>query len=131
MGFEVRWRIDPILPVDGWQDVYREFLSDAAIAGYQPTRITLGTYREMGKSLLTIADRWGLPRMDFTPGRLMKDGMHYHLPDVQRIEIYRRLIGFIKLSWARTRRIPIIALCKETRSIREALNITHGHCNCE
>jgi len=131
MGFEVRWRIDPILPVDGWQDVYREFFADVALAGHQPTRITLGTYREMGRSLLTIAERWGLPRMEFTPGRLTKDGMHYHFPDEQRIDIYRRLVGFIRSSWEHKSQNPIVALCKETSTIREALNITHSHCNCE
>ena len=131
MGFEVRWRVDPILPVDGWQDVYRQFFAEVASEGHQPTRITLGTYREMGRSLLTIADRWGLPPMEFAPGTLTKDGMHYHLPDEQRIDIYRRLMDFIKSSWEHAGHTPIVALCKETRTIREALGMTHSHCNCE
>ncbi len=130
-GFEVRWRVDPILPVEGWQDIYREFFTEAALAGHRPTRITLGTYREMGRSLLTIADRWGLPHMEFVPGRLIKDGMHYHLPDQQRIDIYRRLMSFIESSWQHTGRTPIVALCKETMTIREALGVSHSHCNCE
>jgi hypothetical protein len=131
MGFEIRWRIDPILPVDGWQDIYREFLVAAASDGHRPTRITLGTYREMGRSLLTIADQWGLPPMQFVPGKLAKDGMHYHLPDDQRIDIYRQLMGFIRAAWDHTGHAPIIALCKETKSIRAALGVTHSHCNCE
>ncbi len=131
MGFEVRWRIDPILPVEGWQDVYREFFAEAALAGHRPTRITLGTYREMGRSLLTIADRWGLLPMEFAPGRLTKDGMHYHLPNPLRIDIYRRLMSFIESSWSHTGRTPVVALCKETKTIWGALGINHSHCNCE
>jgi DNA repair photolyase len=131
MGFEVRWRIDPILPVDHWALIYREFLFGAASDGHQPTRITLGTYREMGRSLLTIANKWGLPAMEFVPGELTKDGMHHHMPNGQRIDIYRQLIGFIQSAWQPTGTVPIIALCKETGSIRKALNINHSHCNCE
>jgi len=131
MGFEVRWRVDPILPVDGWQAVYNEFLCAAASQGHRPTRITLGTYREMGRSLLTIAGKWGLPPMEFVPGKLSKDGMHYHLPDEQRIGIYRSLIESVQAAWEQTDHVPIVALCKETKAIREALGIAHSHCNCE
>ena len=131
MGFEVRWRVDPILPVEGWQAIYGGFFDAAASQGHRPTRITLGTYREMGRSLLTIAARWGLPPMEFTPGKLAKDGMHYHLPDDQRIGIYERLIGFIKAAWDQTGHVPVVALCKETKTIRAALHIDHHHCNCE
>ncbi len=131
MGFEVRWRIDPILPVGNWAEVYREFLLAAATEGHQPTRITLGTYREMGRSLLTIARNWGLRPMEFVPGNLAKDGMHYHIPEKERIDIYRQLMAFIKSAWEPSGTVPIIALCKETRSVREALHINHNHCNCE
>lgn len=131
MGFEVRWRIDPILPVDSWESSYQAFLCDAASQGHRPTRITLGTYREMGRSLLTIAARWGLPRMEFVSGKLVKDGMHYHLSDDRRTEVYRRLTALIRSAWEHTGHAPIIALCKETKTVRERLGITHGHCNCE
>jgi DNA repair photolyase len=131
MRFEVRWRIDPILPIDNWADIYREFIFAAAAEGHRPTRITLGTYREMGRSLLTIAAKWGLPPMDFIPERMAKDGMHYHIPDKQRIDIYRQLMDFIKSAWQQTGITPIVALCKETRSIRDVLGINHNHCNCE
>jgi len=131
MGFEVRWRIDPILPVNGWEKMYQEFFFAAAAEEHCPTRMTLGTYREMGRSLLTIAKKWGLPPMEFLPGELTKDGMHYHIPEGQRVDIYRQLVTFIRSAWQPTGAVPIIALCKETRSIREALHINHNHCNCE
>ncbi len=131
MGFEVRWRVDPILPIDNWADIYRDFILSAAKDGHRPTRITLGSYREMGRSLLTIAAKWGLPSMEWTPPELTKDGMHYHIPEGQRVEIYRLLSDIIKSAWRRVGSIPVVALCKETRSVREALGISHSHCNCE
>lgn len=131
MGFEVRWRVDPILPIEGWSNIYQEFFSTVAAAGHRPTRITLGTYREMGRSLLTIGAKWGLPAMEWIPETLTKDGMHYHMPSAERINIYRCLIDMIKASWQTTGSIPIVALCKETQDLRTAVGIDHKHCNCE
>jgi DNA repair photolyase len=130
MGFEGRWRIDPILPVDNWADIYREFFVQAATGGHRPTRITLGTYREMGRSLLTFAAKWGLPPMECTPPELSKDGMHFHISEAQRINIYRQLQDQIKTAW-QPEQTPIIALCKESVAVRTAVGIVHNHCNCE
>ncbi len=131
MGFEIRWRIDPILPVENWEQIYREFFLTAVAGGNKPARITLGTYREMGRSLLTIAQKWGLPAMEYVPGKLKKEGMHYHMPEKERVDIYQRIISSIKSAWKSTGNVPIIALCKETKNVREALSLNHNHCNCE
>jgi len=132
MGFEVRWRIDPIFPVDNWQDIYHDFFVTAAFDGHRPTRITLGTYREMGRSLLAMARGWGLPAMEWIPEqKLSKDGMHYHLPEKLRIEIYKQLADFIKNAWSPMDSNPLVALCKESKSVRCAVGITDDHCNCE
>lgn len=131
MGFEVRWRVDPILPVESWPEVYRTFFVSAAAEGHKPTRITLGTYREMGRSLLTVSAKWGLPPMEWMLKELTKDGMHYHLPEGRRIEIYKQLLSIIRPAWQATGTIPIVALCKETMGVRASVEITHNHCNCE
>jgi len=131
MGFEVRWRVDPILPVDNWEDIYRDFFVKAAGDGHRPARITLGTYREMGRSLLTMAAKWGLPPMEWTPPRLAKDGMHLHIEEVQRTDMYRRLTHLIDAAWNKSGTVPIVAMCKESRAVREAVGIVHNHCNCE
>lgn len=131
MGYEVRWRIDPILPVENWKELYREFLMSAAADGHNPSRITLGTYREMGRSLLTIGEKWGLPPMEWTPPKLTKDGMHYHIDEVQRIEIYRYLKESVSEAWKDQGSTPIVALCKESRQVRTAVGLNHDHCNCE
>ncbi len=130
-GFEVRWRVDPILPVDNWSHIYRRFFEGAAASGHRPSRITLGTYREMGRSLLTMAAKWGLPPMEWTPPKLAKDGQHFHMDKVRRIDIYRQLAGFINDAWEQTDSTPIVGLCKESHAVRSAVGINHDHCNCE
>ena len=131
MGYEVRWRVDPVFPVDNWANIYREFFFSAAKQGHRPTRITLGTYREMKMGLLTFAANWGLPPIEWIPEEMVKDGTHYHIPTAQRVKIYLQLASFIKSAWQKTRSIPIVALCKETRKVRAAVGINHNHCNCE
>jgi len=131
MGYDVRWRVDPILPVDNWKELYREFLESAAANGHGPSRITLGTYREMGRSLLTISEKWGLPPMEWTPPKLSKDGMHYHIEEAQRIEIYRFLKACVNDAWKNQESTPIVALCKESKQVRTVVGLTHDHCNCE
>jgi spore photoproduct lyase len=130
-GFEVRWRVDPILPIDGWRENYEQFFAQAAASHHRPTRITLGTYREMQRSLLTIAARWGLPAMEWQPPEMDKDGMHYHLPANERVNIYRVLSEAIRSAWKPHGWSPMVALCKESGKVRAACGLDHRHCNCE
>ena len=69
--------------------------------------------------------------MEFVPGNLTKDGMHYHMPEKERLNIYQQIITFINSAWQPIGNVPIIALCKETKSVRETLSLNHDHCNCE
>ena len=85
----------------------------------------------MGRSLLTIAGKWGLPAMEWTPPKLSKDGMHYHINEVQRIEIYRYLKECISETWKDQGVAPIVALCKESSQVRASVGLNHDHCNCE
>ena len=130
MGFEIRWRVDPIMPVEGWRDIYGLFFNEAAEAGHAPTRITLGTYRETQPSLHKFTGGWGLPRMEWAPTGLEKDGMHYHMSATQRIEIYRALAASISSAWHGRSRVPIVALCKEPNAVRMEVGLDHDMCNC-
>jgi hypothetical protein len=118
------------LPVNNWQERYAEFFSNAAALGHRPTRITLGTYREMGPSLLTFSEKWGLPLVEFELLKLIKDGMHYHLPAERRIHIYSKIKAMIEKAWKGTGHMPVVALCKEPRNVRRAVGLDHNQCNC-
>lgn len=127
MGFEVRWRVDPILTLLGWLEEYQKFFQDAARAGAQPTRITIGTYRGNSPSLQTMAAGWGLPAMEWIPEGLKKDGMHAHVSQKKRIEIYQKTRHLVADTWTRS---PIVALCKEPMTVRRAVGVDHEMCNC-
>lgn len=131
MGFEVRWRIDPIIPVSGWEAIYADFMAKAA--SYPPHRITLGVYREMGGALQTMSRKWGLAPMKWqaeTP--LVKDGgTHYQIPEKIRTEIYTKMHAMIEAAWPDPANRPLVALCKEKGVVRTACGLTGAHCNCE
>lgn len=129
MGFEVRWRIDPVIPCEGWRDTYTTFFSAAARDGHKPTRITLGTYRETQRALRAFSRLWGLAAMEWTPSTLEHDGAHYHLPACQRVDIYGQILNAIHSAWPGGS-TPIVALCKEPRALRQELGLDHDMCNC-
>jgi len=133
MGFEVRWRVDPILHPDGWEAMYEEFFADAARRGFRPARITLGMYRQNSANLLTLARKWGLPPPEWTPAldSIKKLGGHYREPEEIKIPVYRRAIELIRQAWRGTGHEPTIGTCKECPNVRRAIGITHPHCNCE
>ncbi len=129
MGFEIRWRIDPVLPCEGWQDIYATFFSAAARDGHKPMGITLGTYRQTQPALKAFSRLWGLPAMEWTPPALEHDGLHYHLPRAPRLEIYGYLLNTIRAAWSGIG-APAVALCKESRDLRREVGLDHGVCNC-
>jgi len=126
MGFDVRWRIDPILTPDGWQQHYDRFFRKACGMGHQPTRITLGTFRETTPQLDAWRRRWGLPEMEWRPAKLRRDGTHWHCSAEARVRIYKTVVGMCG-RWFRG--VPV-SLCKETRSVRRRAELTCPACNC-
>jgi len=125
MGFEVRWRFDPILSPEGWQGMYRDFIREAAEVGGRPTRVTLGTYRERSPDLQEWRRFWGLPAPEWEPGELVQDGTHRHLPTEQRMLLYRTVIQQIAEVWPQ---MPRVDLCKEPSDIRQAVGLTGPSC---
>jgi hypothetical protein len=132
LGFETRWRLDPILPVEGWPEIYREWLIQAVEKfDAQPSYITLGTYREKNNQLDTWREKWGLLPSEYRPGNLALDGTHWHLPEAARADIYGLVRDTIRAVWGeRGRPIPAVSLCKESHSIRRVLNLCNAECNC-
>jgi DNA repair photolyase len=128
LGFEVRWRLDPILTPDGWEQDYAEFFHEAASAGILPRYITLGTYREKNSQLDFWRSAWGLVSPEWEPAELQKDGTHRHLPIERRSEIYRTVIRLIdEAPWDVK---PRVELCKEPHELRRRVGIVGCNCNC-
>ena len=125
-GFEIRWRIDPILTPSGWEAMYREFLAEAAALGVKPRYITLGTYREKTAQLDSWRQRWDLPKMEWTPLGTVKEGTHRHLPEPERARIYAIVRDLCHGALPESR----VSLCKETHSVRKQVQLCNAHCNC-
>ncbi len=102
-GYEVRIRIDPIVPIPDWEEHYTS-LVDQIFASFTPERITLGSLRGLQSTINGSTDRswveylkensnWG-KKVDFKT----------------RYEIYASMIKKLKDVY----RYEGIALCKET-----------------
>ncbi len=123
MGFEVRWRIDPILYPPGWERDYEDFFREAKALGLNPRYVTLGTYREKNAQLDLWREKWGLPAAEWEPDELVKVGTHYHVPADCRIKVYRTVAAI-------SRKYSRVSLCKETHDVRKALQLCNADCNC-
>ena len=129
MGFDIRWRIDPVIPADNWQGIYAEFFASCAKAGHRPSIITVGSYRQMGPGLERFVEKWGLPKVEWHVSDLIKDGDHLHLPEEDRVSIYRRIVTQIHAAWAK-KWWPTVALCKEPLQTRKRVCAVCDKCNC-
>lgn len=126
MGFEVRWRIDPILTPPGWEQAYDEFFSEAVGMGIRPRYVTLGTYREKTPQLDAWREWWGLPEMEWEPREMAKEGTHLHVPESDRVKVYEVVRDLCHKHLPDSR----VSLCKETNTIRKQLRLCNARCNC-
>jgi spore photoproduct lyase len=120
-GYEVRIRIDPIVPIPDWEEHYTS-LVDQIFASFTPERITLGSLRGLQSTINGSTDRswveylkensnWG-KKVDFKT----------------RYEIYASMIKKLKDVY----RYEGIALCKETVAMWAKLGMDYRKikCNC-
>ena len=119
--YEVRIRIDPMVPIDNWEKHYRDLI-DKMFSKFQPERITFGSLRGLQSTIngtkdtswvhyLKETSNWG-KKIDFTT----------------RLKMYSSIISFLKKKHKYNR----IALCKETKAMWGKLGIDYKkiRCNC-
>jgi spore photoproduct lyase len=127
-GYEVRIRIDPMVPILEWEKHYKE-LVDNIFSRFTPERITIGSLRGLESTIRFCADRtW----VSF----LSKDttGWGRKIPDEQRKTMYSTLIGYLKNRYGFSK----IGLCKETHEMWRKIEMDAGtspywsecKCNC-
>ena len=120
-GYEVRIRIDPMVPIESWEGCYIQ-LVDEIFSRFIPKRITLGSLRGLQSTIngtndtswvkyLKESSNWGR-KIDFTT----------------RYRIYKTIIGYLNSRYD----YYDIALCKETKAMWEKLRMdwTQIECNC-
>jgi spore photoproduct lyase len=149
-GYPIRIRLDPIVPVSGWERIYADAI-ERIFTEIVPQRITLGTLRfeeqfyknrqaligqeESGSHLLAEMDRMVpmLPPMEVPAGKRGGDGRpqmktsvgKYSYPETLRVKIFRFAISEIRKHFTGP-----VALCKETASAWAGVGLDPHRCQC-
>jgi spore photoproduct lyase len=120
-GYEVRLRIDPIFPIQGWQQSYEKLLYLIfKKLPMGPERITLGMPRGLRKTLMYSKNR------TWAEGLTEKSGWGLKLPAEVRKTVYIFFLDKLRGLGFNTGKI---ALCKETVSLSQELQMDRK-CNC-
>ena len=119
LGWKVRLRLDPIIPVPGWREIYQPVIND--INSFQPETVTLGSLRFFPS--LRNYSKSGDDIFSYGVDERDPDG-RWRVPFDQRLEMYAHLAGNLK--------VPRTGLCKETKKMHESLGmpIKNQACNC-
>ena len=108
-GYEVRLRIDPMVPVPGWEDSYGGLL-DEVFDHVWPERITLGTLRGLASTLAMSVDKSWAVYLSENSGWGKKPAFEL------RKQLYKALVDGL-----RDRGFERVGICKETLRIWEYL----------
>jgi len=127
-GYPVRIRIDPMLPINGWQDNYIRLLRYIKRKGADPERFTIGSLRYFNgvKKFSNYWDRGD----DVWKFASVKDGSdgRYRLSPQIRMQMYSFIAEKIRAMFPDAG----VGICKETSSMRKSLGFTDEDtvCNC-
>jgi len=120
-GYEVRIRIDPMIPIENWQKYYLELL-EIIFNNFIPERITLGSLRGLQSTINGCVDKSWVRYLKETSNW----GRKIDFPT--RYKMYTTIIQELKEKY----NIHKIALCKETVHMWSALGMDYRKikCNC-
>jgi len=120
-GYEVRIRIDPMVPVEDWEKHYLELL-DMIFINFIPERITLGSLRGLQSTINNCTDKSWVKYLTETSGWGKKVDFS------TRHNMYLTVIEQLKTKY----NYYNIALCKETLQMWESIGMDYREikCNC-
>jgi spore photoproduct lyase len=126
--YRIGIRIDPMLPVDGWERGYVELLDLIGAFRVEPEVFTLGTLRYFA-AVKAFSKVWGKNQSvwEFEARRDGSDGRYRLLPEVRK-EMYLTMLDEIRKRWAG---VPV-GICKETVELRKEIGFgtKDNRCNC-
>ena len=125
-GYGVRLRIDPMIPIDGWEEEFAELARLIEYCYVMPERITLGSLRFKPRTAKLVADSGDVGKKLIAH---LSDGVElgrYRVEDKLRETMYRFMADELR------KRLPGVelALCKESEEFRARLGLS-GPCHCE
>jgi len=121
-GYRLRFRLDPVIPVPGWENSYREILNHL-LETAPPERLTLGSLRYF-PNVKSYARKLGrdLSVFDYASERTAADG-RFRVPLSRRVAIYEYLRALVPPE-------AEVGLCKETEACHQQLDFAQTVCNC-
>ena len=121
LGYPVRIRIDPIIPIENWKKEYTSLIQ-SIFSFFEPERITLGSLRGLQSTINNAYDKTWVKYLSehSSWGKKIDSSTRYFT--------YKYIIDHIKDEYDYTE----IAMCKETKDIWIKLNMdyTKIKCNC-
>lgn len=120
-GFEVRIRLDPVVPIEGWEEDYSDLVS-RLFSRFTPDRITLGSLRGLPSTIANARDRSWISFLD------EKSNWGRKVAFETRFVMYQTLIDELKFNCGYKK----VGLCKETIAMWKALRLNRRRvrCNC-
>ena len=120
-GYDIRLRIDPIVPIENWEDEYMNLI-DLIFKNIYPERITIGSLRGLQSTINYSHDKSWVDYLDDRSNWGKKIGFE------TRFEMYNSLIQYLKKEF----RYNKVALCKETIKMWDKLGLDYKkiRCNC-
>jgi spore photoproduct lyase len=127
LGYEVRVRIDPIIPLDSSYTIYKELL-DLLFSHFTPDRITLGSLRVFPSLKSFCKNSSWFTFLDL--GKRHRDG-RFRVGDEQRFKAYCEI-----MQYCNSYNFKEVSLCKETVEMWEKLRSIgltpkENKCNCQ
>ena len=120
-GYEVRIRIDPMVPVFEWEEHYVD-LVDRIFRSFMPERITFGSLRGLQSTINNSSDRSWV--------RFLSERSNWgkKIDADTRYAMYKRIIDHLEESYG----YHNVALCKETVDMWNRLGMDYRkiRCNC-
>lgn len=120
-GYEVRIRIDPMVPIENWKRYYLELI-DEVFSKFTPERITLGSLRGLQSTINGCMDKSWVKYLSESSnwGRKINTKTRY--------QMYSEIIIYLQKKY----KYKNIGLCKETIQLWNMLNMNYKQikCNC-
>jgi len=120
-GYEIRVRIDPMVPIENWKEFYLQ-LVDLIFKDLTPERITLGSLRGLQSTINGCSDKSWV--------KYLKESSNWGKKiDFQtRFTMYSEVIEHLKTKYDYEK----VALCKETIKMWNSLKMNYKQirCNC-
>lgn len=120
-GYEIRARIDPMVPVKNWEKLYTRLI-DSIFDSFIPERITLGSLRGLQSTINGTKDKSWVRYLSESSNWGRKIDINI------RLAMYKKLLSYLSKKYNYSN----VALCKETKALWKVLRLDYRKikCNC-